>query len=144
MTVLDSFAAIALLRGEPASEQVARLLRDTPHAALTALGVVEVLDHLVRLAGADEDDAALDVAQLGLADPIPVDAELATRAGFLRARHYHRRTRAISAADCVAAEAARRSGSALATADPHLLETCMAERIAFVALADSDGAIWTP
>jgi len=35
--------------------------------ALTALGVSEVLDHLVRLVGADEDEAVLAVAQLGLA-----------------------------------------------------------------------------
>ena len=62
----------------------------------------------------------------------------------LRARHYHRRVRAISLADCVAAEVARRVGSPLATSDPHLLDTCHAEGIAYVALPDTRGATWAP
>jgi rRNA-processing protein FCF1 len=65
------------------------------------------------------------------------------RAGLLRARHYHRRDRAISLADCVAAELARRNGSAVATSDPHLLDTCAAEGISVIALADSHGTTWS-
>src|SRR4051794_3874404 len=110
--------------------------------ALTALGVAEVLDHLVRLVGVDEEDAVLDLAQLGLAEALAVDAELAGRAGRLRARHYHRITRAISLADCVLLEVGRRERRPVATADPHLLDTCVAEGVAFVALPDVRGHTW--
>ena len=49
--------------------------------ALTAVGLAEVLDHLVRLVGADEDDAVLDLAQLGLIDAIAVDGSACDGAG---------------------------------------------------------------
>ncbi|HTE85911.1 MAG TPA: hypothetical protein VK821_14375 [Dehalococcoidia bacterium] len=60
-------------------------------AALTALGIAEVLDHVQRLASAEEDDAALDLAQLRLGAPPALDTDIAVRAGLLRARHYQRR-----------------------------------------------------
>jgi predicted nucleic acid-binding protein len=143
VTVLDAFAVIALLRDEPAAATVANLIGAEPRPALTALGVAEVLDHLVRLMGVDEEEAVLDLAQLGLAEAHVVDGETASRSGRLRARHYHRRTRAISLADCVAAEVARRAGAPLATSDPHLLDVCHAEGIPYLVLPDARGAEWT-
>jgi len=140
---LDAYAVLALLRDEPAAEQVQRLIESDEQAALTLLGISEVLDYLVRLAGAEEDDAALDLAQLGLDVPPALDPEMAIRAGLLRARHHDRRDRAISLADCVAAETARRLDASLATADRHLLDTCAAEGIAVIALPDSRGATWS-
>jgi predicted nucleic acid-binding protein len=89
--------------------------------------------------GVTAEEAALDLAQLGLADAEPLGSAVALRAGVLRARHYHRRTRAISLADCVAAETARALGDALATTDPHLLDTCHEENINIVVLPDSSG-----
>ena len=71
VTVLDAYAVIAFLRAEPAAGEVRPLL-DNGDATLTAVGVAEVLDHLVRLAGADEEDAVLDLAQLGLLEGIAV------------------------------------------------------------------------
>jgi PIN domain nuclease of toxin-antitoxin system len=73
VTILDAYAVIAYLRSEPAAEQVRPLLK-AGDGALTAVGLAEVVDHLVRLAGADEDDTVLDLAQLGLLDAVPVDA----------------------------------------------------------------------
>ena len=144
MTVLDAFAVLAFLKDEPAAGEVAELLRAVPRPALSALGVAEVLDHLVRLVGLDEEEAVLDLAQLGLAETHAVDADLASSAGRLRARHHHRRDRAVSLADCVAAEVARRERLALATSDPHLLDMCHAEGIAYVALPDARGTTWAP
>ena len=103
-----------------------------------------MLDHLVRLMGVDEEEAVLDLAQLGLAEAHVVDGDLAGRSGRLRARNYHYRTRAISLADCVAAEAARGAGMPLATSDPHLLDTCRAAGIPYIVLPDARGAVWTP
>jgi len=142
--VLDSYAVLALLKGEPATSRVEQLLLGEHEAVLTALGMAEAIDHLVRLAGADEDEVVLDLAQLGLARPSPVEAGLALRAGLLRARHYHRKDRAVSLADCVAAETARPVGSSLATADPHLLDVCRDEGIEVIPLPDSSGQTWSP
>jgi PIN domain nuclease of toxin-antitoxin system len=141
-TVLDAFAVLALLRAEPAAEAVSALI-ETGDAILTPLGVAEVVDHLVRIVGVGEDDAVLDVAQLGLADPQPLTATIALRAGLLRAQHYHRTARAVSLADCVAAETARAFEAPVATSDPHLLDLCRDEGIGLVALPDSRGNIWS-
>ena len=81
--VLDAYAILALLKDEPAASQV-RGLVGAGDATLTTLGVAEVVDHLVRIVGVPEEDAALDLAQLGLADPHVLDAGAALRAGLLR------------------------------------------------------------
>ena len=137
MIVLDAYAVLALLKDEPAAVDVAALLQWEDDVALTAVGVAEVVDHLVRLGGADPEEAALDVAQLGLTEGLPVDGASGLRAGLLRAGHYHRRNRAVSMADCIAAEAARSSGGRLATADPHLLALCDDEGIGVIPLPGS-------
>lgn len=143
MIVLDAYAAIAILNDEYAAQQVQDLLEGDEEAVLTVLGAAEVVDHLVRLTGLDRGAAALDITQLGLADPPALDGPLATRAGLLRARHYDRSTRAISLADCVAAETARSLSASLATADPALLDTCVAEGIEVIPLPDTTGTVWT-
>jgi PIN domain nuclease of toxin-antitoxin system len=143
VTVLDAYAVIAYLKSEPAAGEVLPLL-DNGDANLTAVGVAEVLDHLVRLTGADEEDAALDLAQLGLLDGIVVDFDLGIAAGRLRARRYHRSRCAVSMADCIAAEAARQASTSLATSDPPLLDLCRTEGIATIVLTGSDGTRWAP
>lgn len=142
MIVLDSYAVLALLKDEPAAAKVAKLLEDGNEVRLIAIGVAEVLDHLVRIVGADPEDAALDVAQLGLAEALSTDADAGLRAGLLRARHYHRRDRAVSLADCVAADAAKTWEARLATSDPHLLDLCGAEGIDVLPLPDTTGTVW--
>lgn len=96
----------------------------------------------MRLAGADEEVAALDLAQLGLLDGVVVDADLGLAAGRLRARRYHRSRCSVSMADCIAAEAARREATGLATSDPHLLALCHLEGISAIVLTASDGTRW--
>lgn len=142
MTVLDAFAVLALLKDEPAAPQVSDLVRNG--ARLTAVGVAEVIDHLVRLSGAEEDTAALDLAELGLLEPTLVDGSLGLAAGALRARHYHRVRRSVSLADCVTAATAGQLEVRLASADPHLLDLCLAEGIATDPLPDSTGRTWAP
>lgn len=144
MIVLDAYAVLALLKGEPAAADVEALLVGGAEARLTVLGVAEVVDHLVRLAGVDAEEAALDVAQLSLADPGALDADLSLRTGLLRARHYHRRHRAVSLADCLVAETARSAGAPAVSSDPHLLDMCRDEAIAVLALPDSGGKTWSP
>lgn len=142
MILLDAYAVTALLADEPAAQDVASLVREG--ATLTTVGVAEVLDHRVRQRGVDEDEAILDLGVLGLLDPVLIDELIATRAGVLRAAHYHRMGRSVSMADCIAAEAARWHGAPLATSDPHLLDMCHAEGIAVLPLPDTSGTTWSP
>jgi len=142
VTVLDAYAVIAYLRDEPAADHVRPLL-EAGDAALTAVGLAEVLEHLVRLANAEEDDAVLDLTQLGLTDAIPIEASTGNAAGRLRARRYHRTRCPISMADCIAAETARAIRRPLATADPDLLDVCLAEGIEIIPLPGSDGTTWS-
>lgn len=139
MTVLDAYAVLAYLKGERGADEVRPLL-GAGNASLTAVGVAEVMDHLVRLAGADEEDAALDLAQLGLLDGIAVDSTIGAAAGRLRARHYRLTRCPISLADCVAAEVARARRQPLATADLPLLDVCHAEGIDITVLTTSNGS----
>jgi PIN domain nuclease of toxin-antitoxin system len=143
MTTLDAFAVIALLKGEPASGEVQSLI-EQGGAALTTIGVAEVLDHLVRVVGVDPEDAVLDIAQLGLDSSTVLTEIHAIQAALLRARHYQRRSCAVSLADCIAGETARRTGRPIATSDPHLLDVCHEEDIPLVALQDSRGNRWIP
>jgi PIN domain nuclease of toxin-antitoxin system len=141
VTILDAYAVLAFLKGEAAAEAVRPLLDDAD-SSLTSLGVAEVLDHLMRIVGADEEEATLDLAQLGLIDGLAVDSGVGVAAGRLRARRYHRTRCAVSLADCVAAELARTRRQPLATSDPHLLDVCHAEGIAVTVLPGSDGSTW--
>lgn len=143
MTVLDSYAVLAFLRDEPAATEVRQLL-EAGDAVLTAVGLAEVVDQLVRLVGVDEEEAVLDLAELGLTDAIAIDAATGGASGRLRARYYHRLRCAVSMADCVAAEIARARNDVLATSDPQLLDVCAEESIDVLVLAGSDGTRWTP
>lgn len=144
MIVLDAYAVLAFLKGETAAPEVRALLESGEPSALTVVGVAEVLDHLIRVVGVDEEEAALDLAQLDLLDPVDLGEATAAAAGRLRARHYHRTRCAVSLADCLAAEATRFLDGRLATSDPHLLEVCHRESIATVVLTASDGTRWAP
>ena len=143
LTILDAYAVLAYLKGERSANEVRPLL-GVADSSLTALGVAEVLDDVVRLASANEEDAALDLAQLGLIDGVPVDSTIGAAAGLLRARRYHRTSCQVSLADCVAAEVARARRQPLATADAHLLDLCHAEGIAVTVLRATDGLRWAP
>jgi PIN domain nuclease of toxin-antitoxin system len=140
LTILDAYAVLAFLRDEPAASEVRPLLETD--ARLTAVGLGEVVDHLVRLAGVDEEEVMLDLAELGLLDAIVVDSVMGAASGRLRARHYHRLRCAVSMADCVAAEVARWRNDSLATSDPHLLDVCVRESIHVIVLPGSDGTRW--
>lgn len=127
MTILDAYAVVAYLRGEPCSAEVAELLRAP--CQLTAVNAAEVCDQMIRVFGSDPDAMAADLALLCHAGMtlLPVSAELAMDAGHIRARRYHRDRAAVSLADCVAAAAALAVQLPLATADPALADVVRAE-----------------
>ena len=151
MILLDAYAVIAFLQADPdVGPAVRRLVAPGPDgplpaAAMTTVNAAEVLDHLIRIRGADPDEAVLDLEQLGL-HTIVVDEHVGLHAGLLRARHYHSRRRQVSLADCVAAAALLLvpDVDALATAAPDLLDLVAAEGGRTHPLPASDGSTWTP
>jgi len=70
--------------------------------------------------------------------PVPIDADLARRAGEIRSRHYHRKRRPVSLADA-ALLAAPRSNDEIATSDGHVLAIAAELDIETIELPRSKG-----
>lgn len=136
MTLLDAFALVAFLRGEPAADEVERLVRRG--AVASAVNVAEVVDHVRRLSGLDPDLELDALATAGL-EVVPFTDGLARRAGELRSAHYHRVRTPVSLADCAAAATALAGDRPLATADGPLAAVVRREGGAVVPLQDSRG-----
>lgn len=136
--VLDACAVIAILRGEPAAEELRPLLENEA-ATIHPLNLGEVIDRMVRVAEADADEVEGDVALLGIRTTMLDEVDLID-AGRWRARHYHRTNSPVSLADCVAAVAAVGGGVPLATSDAHCAAIVRAEGGDVLALSNSTGA----
>lgn len=142
MTVFDAFAIIAALVDEPARSDVEALLQapdTTPR--LSAVNLAEIVDHLVRIRGMSFEDVLDRLMWLAAGGLEIADAELEVgcTAGFLRARHYHRRDRDLSMADCYALATASMLDDSLATSDQAVAEVAKYEEIEVVPLPDSNG-----
>lgn len=137
MTVLDAYAIVALLRDEPSAATVESLLvAPSSEPMISAANVAEVMDVLVRIHGRSAVEVAerLDWLAAGGLVTIPLDDDIARRAGALHAGHYHRARSPLSLADCMALATAIAHDDALVTADPPLLAAARAERCATIAL----------
>jgi len=141
MTVLDAYAVVAYLRGEPVADDVADILRE--ETVLSAANAAEVIDQLVRVHGGDADDVHGDLALLTHAGMriAPVTAEMGMSAGRIRARHYHRSAMAVSLADCIAAATALDLDESLTNSDPALAAVVRAEGGRVRGLVDSNGRL---
>jgi uncharacterized protein with PIN domain len=140
VTLLDAQAVVALLLGEPAADEVAELLhRPGQPVSISALGVAEVVDVLVRIMGRDHEAVVekLDWLSAGGLISVPVDEDLGRVAGRIHAARYHRRDRPLSMADCVALATALARHEPLATSDPALAATAAEEGCDVIALPDS-------
>lgn len=134
LVVVDSQPLIALLLEEPGAAAVEGLLR-AGGTRISTVSVAEVLDVLTRREGLPWDDVELVLAGL-LADalePVAPDVQVAHRAADVRRRHFDRRARRISLADCFVVATAR-PGDSVATADRVLLEVARAEGVDVVDL----------
>lgn len=134
-TVLDAYALVALLAGEPAAGEVERIIR-TGDVAVTSVNYGECLDRLIRVAGFPEArvHSALETLLEGPVARIDVGFDLMRDAARLRSAHYDRQRSPLSLADCTCLAATGQDDS-LATADRPLLFAARAEGIAAVALA---------
>lgn len=139
MTVLDAQAIVAFLLAEPAAPEVRDLLRQAPSISASSWG--EVVDNLLRVKGRTVDDVTqrLDLLIAGGLHVTPVDEAFGRAAGLMRARHYHRRRRPISHADCVALATAQALGQPLATSDPAIAAVAASLGVGLIPLPDSAG-----
>jgi ribonuclease VapC len=138
--LLDAFALVALLRDEPAADEVETILRRGA-AAMSAVNLAEALDVLQRVDGVDR--ARLDTVTGPLINEsvrlLVVDEPTARDGAEVRARRYHRTRSPLSLADCLLLAAALQAGAAVATADRPLASAAQAEGIQVTALPDSRG-----
>jgi predicted nucleic acid-binding protein len=143
MILLDAYAIEGYLLDEPAAERVEELLLSGEQIVLNAVNFAETLDRLVRVHGWDRAVAIADIRETGCS-VIGLDPDLAFEAATLRARHYHRATRAVSIADCCAAAHALDRGATVATADPALIDMVVAEGGSIDILVGVDGSRHNP
>ncbi len=138
--VLDAYALTALLGGEPAGDEVAALISTEP-VTVAAPNLAEAADRLGRIYGIAVGRTRSAVESLEQSSSLQVravDRVQAWRAAEIRVEHYHRSRCPVSLGDCLLL-AATGEEDRLATSDPHVLDVAARERIAHLALPDSQG-----
>ncbi len=145
MIVLDAYALTAMLADERAAQEVGELIAEQS-VVIPAPNLAEVIDRLARVHKLPLEDvrAAVETLEQGAQLRIrALEREHAWRAAQLRVEHYHRTRRPLSLGDCLLLAAVGKDEQ-IATADPGVLDTARAERIAWVALPDSHGRRHVP
>ena len=137
--VVDAGPIVSVLLGDAAAQEVSSAL-DGRDCGVTVVNVAEVLDVLIRVHRAPVDDAseALGRFLADVARPIPTTRSLAEQAALIRARHYHRRDRDVSLADCFALAAAIPDAD-VATSDTAIARVARAEGLEVIALPNPRG-----
>ncbi len=143
MTVLlDAFAVIAVLAGEPAAQEIASELRKpSADVRISSVNLAEVVDQLIRVAGNAPDlvESSLQLLADGGLQIAAVDERIGRLAGEYRAKHYDKRTAALSLADCIALATSSVIGATVATSDPALAAAARVEGLAVLGLPDARG-----
>ncbi|HEY5435022.1 MAG TPA: PIN domain-containing protein [Candidatus Limnocylindrales bacterium] len=144
MSLFDSSALIALVRDEPAADEVSEILRGRDGlASISTVGIAELMDVLVRVAGRRVEEASAMLGWLlatGI-DVVPVDEEIGRLAGTLRSRHWRRDRRLVSMADCIVLATGIITREAIATTDSSLVAAARAEGHPVIVLPDSQGRL---
>ena len=137
--VVDTGPIVSVMLDDPAAAEVSSAL-DGRECSVSVVNVFEVLDVLIRVHRAPVNDAseALDRFLADVARPIPATRALAERAALLRARHYQRRDRDVSFADCFAIAAAMPDAE-VATSDTAIARVARAEGLQVIALPNARG-----
>lgn len=140
MILLDAYALIAFVAGEPAAPNVRTLLR-SGDCWLSTAQLAETLDVLVRVLGAarNEVDRVLDPLLAGGIGLVDVGEPEARLAAPLRHRHYRKPDSELSLADCLLLATAVPRGAAIATSDPPLAAAARYEQLTVEALPDCRG-----
>jgi uncharacterized protein with PIN domain len=137
--VVDTGPIVSLLLDDDAAPEVASALEGRD-CGVCVVNVAEVLDVLIRVHRTIADDAseALDRFLADVAGPIAATRALSEQAALLRARHYHRRDRDVSLADCYAIAVALPDAD-IATSDSAIADVARAEGIEVISLPNPRG-----
>ena len=137
--MVDAGPVVSLLLGDAAAPDVVAALTGRD-ARISAVNVGEVMDVLVRVHRVPTDDAAESIWRFldDVAAAVPATAEHAEKAGQLRARHYHRRDRDVSLADCFVVAVADEDDD-IATSDSAVAHMASVEGRQVVALPNARG-----
>jgi PIN domain nuclease of toxin-antitoxin system len=140
LRLLDAYALVALAADEPAAPEVEELLRGGDCGVVIA-NLAEAIDRCSRVHGlpAEAVRAALEPLLSDVLAPLASGVAEAWRAAELRGAYYHRKTCALSLADCFLLAHAGLSHHAIATADPALAGAGRKEGIDVAPLPDSSG-----
>jgi predicted nucleic acid-binding protein len=130
MILLDAFALVAFLKGEPAADAVEALLREG--VEVSAANLAEALDVVGRL---DEVEAKqlrdlVEPLLVGSITLTSITARHVWRATDIRRRHYRRKKCPLSLGDSLLLAVAAGASGELATADPDVQRVARAEGIA--------------
>jgi ribonuclease VapC len=129
--VLDSFAILALLRGEPGAPAVRQLIEQAIEGEVTLLmsqiNLGEVIYHTERVHGVRQAQETLVEIEA-----LPIQMVEATRRRVLDAAHIKANHR-IAYADAFAATLAREHGAALVTGDPEFRALGQAIKVEWLA-----------
>jgi uncharacterized protein len=114
--LLDSYAVLAYLNGEPAAEAVVQAMKDAGDSGssllMSEINIGEVYYILSRKRGPEKADYFVDTILQGLPiQGLPVDFSLILQASRLKAKY------PLSYADCFAAAQAIRSEASILTED---------------------------
>lgn len=133
-TLLDAYALVAFLGGEPAGPDVRRLI-GAGDSAIPSVNLAEAGQRVQRHSEVSGDEFRQLVESIPLA-VLPFTREHAWRAAELRALHYDRRRSEVSLADCCLVAVAT-PADRVATADPAVLRMAEAEGIRTIPLPAS-------
>jgi predicted nucleic acid-binding protein len=142
LTLLDAYAVVALIADEPAADEVERLLR-AGNCQVVVANLAEAIDISQRIHAMPllEVRTILEPIFLqGALKAIVSERADAWHAAELRGKHYHRRERPLSLADCFLIAAALEHGEAVATADPTLADAARSEGVEVIGLPDTSGS----
>jgi uncharacterized protein with PIN domain len=141
VTLIDAYALVALVADEPAAEEVEAILR-VGGARIVVINLAEAADITRRVHGLTGDDAKAAIEPLFLGNVLAavVSAEpQAWLAAEIRAKHYDRRTAALSMADCLLLAHGVTDGGPIATSDRLLATVARILGIGVAGLRDSSG-----
>jgi uncharacterized protein with PIN domain len=137
--VVDTGPIVSVLLGDAAAAEVSSALEGR-ECSVSVVSVAEVLDVLIRVHRTPIEDAseALDRFLTDVARPIQATRALAEHAALIRARHYHRRDRDVSLADCFALATAVPDAD-IATSDTAIARVARAEGVGVIPLPNARG-----
>jgi uncharacterized protein with PIN domain len=141
VTFLDAYALVALVADEPPAAEVETILR-RGETRVVVINLAEAVDIAQRVHGipAKEVRAAIEPLLLGNVLSVAVsDEPQAWLAAEIRAKHYDRKSAALSMADCLLLAHGVIDGGPIATADPVIATVAAELEREVVGLPDSSG-----